>query len=189
MRWIYFGVMVGVILMTMETVQAGSIKVVMDTSMGKIHVELNDKKAPITVKNFLSYVEEGFFDGTIFHRVMDGFMIQGGGFSEKMEKKSTKAAIKNEAGNGLKNLRGTLAMARTGRVDSATAQFFINVVDNDFLDQKDKTTRGFGYAVFGRVVEGLKVVDKIQKVPVTVRNGMQNVPKEPVIIKSITRAK
>ena len=189
MRWIYFSVMVGVILTTMDTAQAGSTRVIIETSEGKIQVELNDKKAPITVKNFLSYVDESFYDETIFHRVMDNFMIQGGGFSAKMEKKPTKAAIKNEAGNGLMNLRGTLAMARTGVVDSATAQFFINVVDNDSLNHRDESSHGFGYAVFGRVVEGMDVVDRIKKVAVTLRNGMQNVPKKPVIIKSIRRVK
>ena len=189
MRWVYFSVMVGVILGMMDTAQAGSTLVVIETSEGKIQVELNDKKAQISVKNFLSYVDENFYDGTLFHRVMDDFMIQGGGFSTKMEKKTTRAAIKNEAGNGLKNLRGTLAMARTGIVDSATAQFFINVVDNDFLNHRDKSSEGFGYAVFGRVVEGMDVVDRIKKVPVTMRNGMRNVPKDPVIIKSIRRVK
>src|SRR3972149_3391924 len=140
--------------------QAGSPMVVMKTSMGTIKIELDEAKAPVTVKNFLAYVDEGFYDGTIFHRVIDGFMVQGGGFTADMTQKPTKPAIKNEAGNGLKNLRGTIVMARTSVVDSATAQFFINVVDNAFLDHRDETPGGFGYAVFGRVVEGMDVVDK-----------------------------
>ncbi len=162
--------------------------VVIETSMGNITVELWEEKAPVTVKNFLAYVDEGFFDGTVFHRVIKDFMIQGGGFTSDMKQKDTKGAIRNEARPELKNERGTIAMARTAVVHSATAQFFINVADNEFLDQKDKTPQGFGYAVFGKVVEGMDVVDKIVHVKTTSSGPFQDVPKEPVIIKSIKRS-
>ena len=168
--------------------QAGSPMVVMKTSMGTIKIELDEAKAPVTVKNFLAYVDEGFYDGTIFHRVIDGFMVQGGGFTADMTQKPTKPPIKNEAGNGLKNLRGTIAMARTSVVDSATAQFFINVADNGFLDHRDDTSQGFGYAVFGRVVEGIDVVDRIKKVATTTHQGMADMPAQPVMIESVRRA-
>ena len=157
-----------------------------ETSQGVIVAELDDEKAPITVKNILAYVEDGFYDGTIFHRVIDGFMIQGGGFDDDMEMKETKPPIRNEAGNGLKNVKGTLAMARTGVVDSATAQFFINLVDNGFLDHKDETPSGFGYAVFGKVVEGMDVVEKIGKVKTGNFRGFQDVPAEPVVMEKVT---
>ncbi len=163
--------------------------VLISTSLGDITVELDEAKAPITVKNFLSYVNDKHYDGTIFHRVIPGFMIQGGGMDKDMKEKSTKAPIKNEAGNGLKNTVGTLAMARTGVVDSATAQFFINVKDNAFLNHTDETPRGFGYAVFGKVVSGMDVVQKIEKVATANRGPHENVPTEPVIIKSMTVAK
>lgn len=159
--------------------------VLMSTSMGDIKIELYDKEAPETVKNFLSYVNDKFYDGTIFHRVIPGFMIQGGGFTATMEQKPTKPPIKNEAGNGLKNTTGTIAMARTSVPDSATSQFFINVKDNDFLN-RDKAQDGVGYAVFGKVIEGMDVVRKIEQVP-TGRRGMHaDVPLEPVVIKSVT---
>lgn len=158
--------------------------VVFETTKGDITLELFPEEAPITVENFLSYVDEGFYDGTIFHRVIPGFMVQGGGFTPDMKQKQTKAPIKNEADNGLKNKRGTLSMARTQDVNSATTQFFINVADNDFLDHG---TRDFGYAVFARVVDGMDVVDSIVKVP-TGRAGMHSdVPKEPVIIEKARR--
>ena len=134
-------------------------KATIETSMGSITVELDDAKAPITVKNFLDYAASGHYDGTIFHRVIDGFMIQGGGFTKAMDQKPTKDPIKNEAANGLTNKRGTIAMARTMVVDSATSQFFINLVDNDFLDFSSPTPQGFGYAVFGKVTDGMDVVD------------------------------
>ena len=162
---------------------------VVKTSLGEIKIELNEEKAPISVKNFLSYMDEGFYDGTIFHRVIDGFMIQGGGFTADMIQKPTQQPIKNEAGNGLKNHRGTIAMARTSVVDSATSQFFINVVDTGFLDHQDNTQRGFGYAVFGRVIEGMDVVDKIKKVRTGSKKGVRDVPVEPVMIESIQRLK
>ncbi len=152
------------------------------TSHGDLTVELFEEEAPITVANFLTYVENGHYDGTIFHRVIQNFMIQGGGFDETMKEKPTRAPIKNEADNGLKNERGTLAMARTPQVDSATSQFFINLRDNDFLNHG---TRDFGYAVFGKVVDGMEVVDAIAQVE-TGRSGMhQDVPKDPVVIHSI----
>jgi cyclophilin family peptidyl-prolyl cis-trans isomerase len=163
--------------------------VVMETSMGNVKIELDEAKAPISVKNFLSYVDDKFYDGTIFHRVISNFMIQGGGFTADMQQKPTKAQIKNEAGNGLRNKRGTLAMARTNVVDSATSQFFVNVVDNDFLDYRDNSPQGFGYAVFGKVIEGMEVVDKIKGVKTGSQMGFQDVPAEAVVIKSIKRVK
>ena len=159
-------------------------KVLMKTSMGDITLELDAAKAPISVKNFLMYVKDGHYENTIFHRVIPGFMIQGGGFMKDMSEKAAKAPIKNEAGNGLKNLTGTLAMARTSVVDSASAQFFINVKDNAFLDHRDESPQGFGYAVFGKVIKGMDIVTKIEGVP-TATNGMnENVPVEPVTILS-----
>lgn len=158
------------------------MNVILKTSMGDITLELDDKKAPESTKNFLAYVKAGHYDGTIFHRVMDNFMIQGGGFNDKMVQKPTKASIKNEADNGLKNNKYTIAMARTSDPHSATAQFFINVADNDFLNFSSPTERGWGYAVFGKVTVGTDVVDKIKKVK-TGNNGFhQNVPLEPVTI-------
>ena len=138
--------------------------VLMSTSAGDVKIELYKDKAPATVENFLAYVNDKFYDGTVFHRVIPRFMIQGGGFTPDMKQKPTKAAIKNEAGNGLKNQFGTLAMARTSDINSATAQFFINTKDNDFLDHKDDSMQGYGYAVFGKVIEGSKVVQKIEGV-------------------------
>lgn len=160
--------------------------VLMKTSMGNIKAELYADKAPVGVANFLSYVKEGFYTDVIFHRVIKNFMIQGGGFTKDMTQKETKKPIKNEADNGLKNDRGTLAYARTAIVDSATSQFFINTVDNTFLNHRDKTSQGYGYCVFGKVIEGLDVVDKIQNVSTTMKKGMKDVPSEPVVIESIT---
>ena len=158
------------------------MNVILKTSMDDITLELDDKKAPESTKNFLAYVKAGHYDGTIFHRVMDNFMIQGGGFNDKMVQKPTKATIKNEADNGLKNNKYTIAMARTSDPHSASAQFFINVADNDFLNFSSPTERGWGYAVFGKVTAGTDVVDKIKKVK-TGNNGFhQNVPLEPVTI-------
>jgi len=161
--------------------------IVIETSLGTIKAELWADKAPATVKNFLAYVDEKFYDGLIFHRVIPGFMIQGGGMDPVMQEKANKAPIKNEACPELQNKRGTLAMARTQVIDSATSQFFINLVDNGFLDQKDKTVRGFGYCAFGQVVEGMDVVDKIGKVKTTTRGFHQDVPAEAVVIKTIRR--
>lgn len=161
-------------------------KVLIQTSMGDIVVQLNEKKAPITVKNFLRYVNEGFFDGTIFHRVISNFMIQGGGFTPDFKKKDTHEPIKNEADNGLENLRGTIAMARTPIVDSATAQFFINVKDNPNLNHKGPGRR-FGYAVFGKVVEGMDVVEKIRNVPTGAGGPFaKDCPQETVLIKKVS---
>ena len=155
---------------------------IIDTSMGTITVELNEEKAAETVANFVRYAQEGFYDGTIFHRVIGGFMIQGGGFTKDMNQKKTHEPIRNEAMNGLKNDRGTIAMARTRVVDSATSQFFINLVDNDFLNFRAPNPQGYGYCVFGKVVEGMDVVDKIAKVKTTSRGFHQDVPVDPVII-------
>jgi cyclophilin family peptidyl-prolyl cis-trans isomerase len=163
--------------------------VIMDTSLGKIKIELWADKAPITVENFLRYVDEGFYNGTIFHRVISNFMIQGGGFTKDMEQKATHEPIRNEAAAELKNKRGVLAMARTQIVDSATAQFFINVVDNDFLDHQNDSPQGFGYAAFGEVVDGMDVVDKIRNVKTTSVGPYQDVPAEPVIIEKVEREK
>ena len=161
-------------------------KVLMETSKGDITIELYEKEAPRTVKNFLSYASEGFYNNLIFHRVIKDFMIQGGGFDTEMIPKDTKAPIKNEARRGLGNNRGTLAMARTNIIDSATAQFFINVKDNDFLNHTDNTARGFGYAVFGEVIKGMDVVDSIARVKTGNFNGFQDVPKEPIFIKNVS---
>ena len=163
----------------------GGPVVLMSTSMGEVKIELYEKEAPETVKNFLAYVNDKFYDGTIFHRVIPGFMIQGGGFTAAMEQKPTKPPIKNEAGNGLRNDTGTIAMARTSDPDSATAQFFINVKNNDFLN-RDKAQDGVGYTVFGKVIEGMDVVHKIEQVQ-TSRKGMYaDAPVESVLIKSVT---
>lgn len=161
--------------------------VVMETSMGPVEIELNGEKAPISAKNFLRYVDEGFYAGTIFHRVIKDFMIQGGGFTPDMSQKPVHEPIQNEATNGLKNTRGTLAMARTSVVDSATAQFFINTVDNTFLNHTSPDPRGYGYAVFGHVTSGMDVVDKIRAVSTTNKSGMGDVPAQTVEIKSIKR--
>lgn len=171
-------------LATAIKADAKNTLVEMETNMGNVKLELFEKEAPISVKNFLSYADNGFFSNTIFHRVIANFMIQGGGFTTDFKQKPTNAPIKNEADNGLKNQRGTLAMARTGIVDSATAQFFINVVNNDFLNHRDKTMQGYGYAVFGKVVEGMDVVDKIAGVK-TVTRGFPDVPEQQVVIKSM----
>jgi peptidyl-prolyl cis-trans isomerase B (cyclophilin B) len=159
--------------------------VIIRTTFGPITLELDADKAPKTVENFLAYARDGFFDGTIFHRVIDNFMIQGGGFEVDMSQKPTGEPIENEADNGLKNDFGTIAMARTMDPHSATAQFFINVKDNDFLNHSAKTMQGWGYAVFGKVTEGAGVLDKIRAVPTTSRGGHQDVPVDPVIIESV----
>jgi peptidyl-prolyl cis-trans isomerase B (cyclophilin B) len=160
------------------------IVVLLTTSLGDIKLELDPVKAPVTVENFVSYVKSGHYDGTIFHRVIDGFMIQGGGFDKDMKQKPTKDPIKNEANNGLKNEVGTVAMARTQDPHSASAQFFINVSANEFLNFKSESTQGWGYAVFGKVTEGMDVVNKIKGVPTTRVSFYQDVPREPVLILS-----
>jgi cyclophilin family peptidyl-prolyl cis-trans isomerase len=190
--------LVGVLVLAIGAIQVGCTMaedgkpqnpndpiVLMSTSAGDVKIELYKDKAPATVANFLAYVNDKFYDGTAFHRVIPNFMIQGGGFTPDMKQKPTKAAIKNEAGNGLKNQFGTLAMARTSDVNSATAQFFINTKDNDFLDHKDDTMQGFGYCVFGKVIEGSKVVQKIAGVDTTSKGPYEDVPVEPVVIKSM----
>ena len=161
-------------------------QVKLHTNMGDMLIELDAEKAPKTVENFLSYVQEGFYDGTIFHRVINNFMIQGGGFDVDMKQKQTHAPIENEANNGLKNDRYTLAMARTGDPHSATAQFFINVADNDFLNFTSPTPNGWGYAVFGKVIEGTEVVDEIKKVKTGNKGFHQDVPSSDVIIETAT---
>ncbi|WP_095145605.1 peptidylprolyl isomerase [Pseudomonas sp. Irchel s3b6] len=168
-------------LMAAEAAKAPHV--LLETTNGSIEIELDPVKAPVSTKNFLAYVDSGFYTNTIFHRVIPGFMVQGGGFTPQMAQKDTKAPIKNEASNGLHNVRGTLSMARTSNPDSATSQFFINVADNDFLNPG----RDAGYAVFAKVVKGMDVVDIIVNSQTTTKQGMQNVPIDPVLIKSAKR--
>ena len=160
--------------------------ILMTTTLGPMTLELDPDNAPNTVENFLSYVSNGFYDGTIFHRVINDFMVQGGGFTADMEQKATQAPIDNEANNGLKNARGTIAMARTQDPHSATAQFFINVQDNDFLNHTGENMQGWGYAVFGKITDGEDVLDKIRCVQTGSQAGHQDVPVEPIIIESVT---
>lgn len=188
-RRIAFLMITLVYLLAGTAIAADNPKVTLGTSLGNITLELYPDKAPATVANFLSYVDEGFYNGTIFHRVIKGFMIQGGGFTESMQEKPTRAPITNEADNGLKNERGTIAMARTPDPDSATAQFFINAKDNTFLNFKNKSPEGYGYCVFGKVTKGLDVVDAIEKTPTTTKGFYQDVPAKPVIIKKAYRVK
>ena len=170
------------ILATSNEAVAASRHVVFETTLGNFKIELFDDKAPLTTANFRQYVQEKYFDGLIFHRVIPGFVIQGGGFEPGMKQRPTRAAIKNEATNGLKNHRGTLSMARTGIVDSATSQFFINVKDNPSLDHRGMNPSMFGYAVFGRVIEGMEVVDKIVSTPTTSVGFHQDVPASDVVV-------
>ncbi len=173
---------------SMSTENSENPVVVIETNLGNISVELDAKNAPNTTANFLAYVDDGYFDDTIFHRVIPGFMIQGGGLTADMrDKPSKRAPIQNEANNGLKNDRGTIAMARTNDPHSATSQFFINLKDNDFLNYRSETMQGWGYAVFGKVIEGMDVVDKIAAVPTGNKGGHQDVPLETVTIKTIRR--
>jgi peptidyl-prolyl cis-trans isomerase B (cyclophilin B) len=160
--------------------------IILHTNYGDINIELDFENTPITAKNFLDYANSGHYDGTLFHRIINGFMIQGGGFSVDMQQKTTMSPIKNEANKGEKNKRGTIAMARTSDPHSATSQFFINVVDNDFLNFTSESSNGWGYCVFGKVTEGLEVVDQIKQVATTTRSGHQNVPVEPVMIEKVT---
>ena len=164
----------------------GKPRVVLETSAGNITIELAATEAPLSVANFLQYVQAGFYSGTIFHRVIPDFMVQGGGFTADMTQKETRSTVRNEAGNGLKNLRGTVAMARRAEPDSATAQFFINLTGNDFLDHQNDTPAGMGYAVFGHVTEGLEVVDKIAATTTTSVGPMSDVPAQPIVIKRAT---
>jgi cyclophilin family peptidyl-prolyl cis-trans isomerase len=168
---------------------AGPMLVAIDTSYGEIRLELDEQRAPLTVQNFLAYADKGHYDGTIFHRVIKDFMIQGGGMNADLTQKPTDPPIKNEAANGLKNLRGTIAMARTAMVDSATSQFFINLKDNAFLDHRDSSMQGYGYAVFGKVVTGMDVVDRIGTSKTGMRNRFSDVPVETVTIKSVRRVR
>ncbi len=155
------------------------------TNYGPISIELDFKNTPITANNFLQHAKNGFYDGVIFHRVINGFMIQGGGFNSDMKQKPAQPTIQNEANKGQANIRGTLAMARTSDPHSASTQFFINVTDNDFLNFKSETANGWGYCVFGKVIEGMDVVDQIKKVPTTMRSGHENVPVESVVIEKV----
>ncbi len=183
MRWaLQIGVCLGVVAAGPWGRAADNPRVALHTRMGSIVIELFPDKAPRTVENFLRYAREGFYDGTIFHRVIPGFVIQGGGLTRELRPKPTRPPVPNEAANGLSNRRGTVAMARARAVDSATSQFFINLADNTFLDHRDNTPRGFGYAVFGRVVSGMAVVDAIASVPTGTVRGFRNVPLEPVVI-------
>jgi cyclophilin family peptidyl-prolyl cis-trans isomerase len=177
---------VGFLTISPVAAQEKKPMVIMDTSQGKIKIELFAKEAPITVKNFLTYVDEKFYDGTVFHRVISDFMIQGGGMTSGLKEKKTHDPIKNESSNGLANKRGTLAMARTNRPDSASAQFFINLKYNDFLDRANARDK-VGYAVFGRVIEGMDIVDRIAKVETANQGGHENVPVQDVVIKSVRR--
>lgn len=172
------------LLLSGQLLAADKPHVLLTTSLGEIELELDDAKAPVTVANFLGYVDAGYYNGTVFHRVIPNFMIQGGGFAAGMEQKSTRPPIRNEATNGLENLRGTLAMARTNDIHSATAQFFINLVDNDFLNH---SPGNYGYAVFGRVTSGMEVIDAIAAVPTTRRRGHGDVPVDEVVVLSVTR--
>ena len=181
---VVLGALVTMVTAGASMAAAGNPKVEMETSKGKIVIELLPEKAPETVKNFLNYVDAKYYDGTIFHRVIPKFMIQGGGFTSDMKQKSAGAPIKNEADNGLKNDRGTIAMARTGDPHSATAQFFINSVNNDFLNHKSKTQQGWGYVVFGKVITGMDVVDAISSVKTVTRGAYSDVPAETIEIRS-----
>ena len=167
-----------------DLVAPGTPVVLMRTSMGDLRIELYPEDAPRTVENFLRYVEDGHYDGTIFHRVVRGFVIQGGGFTAEMDEKATRSPIENEATNGLANLRGTLSMARTRDPHSATSQFFVNTVDNAVLDHTGRTPRGWGYAVFGKVISGMEAVDRIEASPVVSRAGHNDVPATPVVVES-----
>ena len=170
--------------LTLSACAKNNTKIMIETTMGEIQIELYDSKAPETVKNFLSYVEQGFYDGTIFHRVIPDFMIQGGGFTKELIQKKTGSPIKNEAANGIPNLRGTMAMARTQAPHSATAQFFINAKDNTFLDH---SSGNFGYCVFGKVTKGMDIVDAISTVSTHNEGHYQNVPDEPIVIIGIIK--
>jgi peptidyl-prolyl cis-trans isomerase B (cyclophilin B) len=176
-----------VLVLAFAAIAGDNPKIEMDTTKGKIVIELYAHQAPKTVKNFLAYLDAGFYDKTIFHRVIPGFMIQGGGFTADMQRKDTRPPIDNEADNGLRNERGTIAMARTSDPHSATAQFFINTVNNDFLNYRNKSSQGWGYAVFGRVAEGMAVVDAVSGVKTATRGAFRNVPTDPIVITRVKR--
>lgn len=184
MKNLFCALAIVLLFLSSNMTHAAPITVLMETSLGNIELELDKEKAPITVENFLKYANSGFYNGTIFHRVIKNFMIQGGGFTKDMAKKSTNQPIKNESTNGLTNDRGTIAMARTNDPDSATAQFFINSVDNPYLNGSSNKP---GYAVFGKVTKGMDVVDKISSVFTRTKNYMQNVPSSPVFINKVSQ--
>jgi cyclophilin family peptidyl-prolyl cis-trans isomerase len=183
------GGLFGCALVTQAAETTGNPRVRLTTNLGAIELELYADKAPGTVKNFLEYVDTGFYNGTIFHRVITGFMVQGGGFESGMKQKSARAPIKNEADNGLKNLAGTIAMARTPDPHSASAQFFINTMDNPFLDYRDKSTQGWGYCVFGKVTNGMEVVKKMEATPTGRTGPHDDVPRQDVVIRKAERIK
>ena len=183
-RCFIFTIMLFVLCVSGFSKDNGNPQVVLETNKGNIVLELYPEKAPVSVINFIAYVDSEFYSGTIFHRVIGNFMIQGGGFDKDLNRKETREPIVNEAKNGLKNYRGTIAYARTNVINSATSQFFINVVDNNFLNYRDETQQGYGYAVFGKVIEGMDVVDKIKNVKTGVQKGMKDVPQKPVEILS-----
>jgi cyclophilin family peptidyl-prolyl cis-trans isomerase len=187
MKFVLISIVI-VLAVSFAAIGGDNPRVALETSKGKIVLELYADKAPQSVKNFLVYVDAGFYDGTIFHRVIPDFMIQGGGFTVEMKKKRTQPPIQNEADNGVRNERGTIAMARTQDPHSATAQFFINTKDNDFLNHKGKSPQGWGYAVFGRVVEGMGVVDAISNTKTVTRGMFRDVPDEPIVITRARRA-
>jgi len=172
-----------------KSAPSGHVLVLMKTSMGDVKIDLNSAKAPISVKNFMQYVDSGFYNGTIFHRVIPGFMVQGGGFKSGLRKKRAGSPIRNEAGNGLTNDVGTIAMARTSAPDSATAQFFINVNNNTSLNHRSNNPSGYGYAVFGKVVSGMDVINRIVMARTTTRSGYRNVPVDDIVIKSVSKIK
>jgi peptidyl-prolyl cis-trans isomerase B (cyclophilin B) len=188
-RRVFYLMMILFSLLSVNADAAQNPKVVLETSMGDITLELYPDKAPGTVKNFLTYVDDKFYDNTIFHRVISGFMIQGGGFTDDMNEKSTHSPILNEADNGLKNDKGTIAMARTPDPNSASSQFFINAKDNTFLNFRSKSPDGYGYCVFGKVVKGMDVVEAIEKTPTTTKGFYQDVPTKTVFIKKAFRLK
>jgi len=175
------------LVQTSHATNPEGVRVAITTNVGSFEINLNVEEAPVSTRNFLEYVDSGFYAGTVFHRVIKGFMIQGGGFTESMLQKPTQAAITNEAHNGLRNRRGTIAMARTNQINSATSQFFINVEDNGFLDHRNVSASGYGYAVFGKVVKGMDVVDEIAAMATAVKKNMSDVPVKSIVIHSIER--
>lgn len=184
-RFYYFSLAILLCFLGETAMSADESMVRLQTNMGAIAIKLDRENAPATVANFLEYVRDGFYDATLFHRVIDGFMVQGGGFGPGMRKKPTRPPIENEADNGLSNTAGTIAMARTADPHSATSQFYINVVDNPFLDFKAPTREGWGYCVFGEVVEGQEALDRIRQTPTTSRGGHENVPIDDVVIEQV----
>jgi len=189
LRFLFVFLIIGIILFQSALANTDNPVITIETSEGSITLELDSNAAPITVKNFLFYINSGFYNGTIFHRVIKNFMIQGGGFTADMVQKKTEKPIQNEADNGLKNKTGTIAMARTNDPHSATSQFFINTVDNDFLNHKGKDSNNWGYCVFGKVIKGIETVNAIKSKKTTTKNAYQNVPVTPIIIKKAFQIK